>query len=229
MAPTPTPEDMAGCLEVEAEKIENGEYEKVTGLELVKEYVRLYDTLDEFQKKDQTQIAWAVANNHEFIVRLLLKSTKVNPNDRDAAGRTALSRLAGNGHVYMAKLLLQSPKVGVTIPDKQGRTPLLWAAAKGRLEIVQLLLMAEAKPHVADKKGRTPFLIAAANGRRRVVSLLLSLTTVDANVVDNEGRTAVLWAQQSGHAGIVKLLDPTGNVTSVHHRISSALEAVRQG
>ncbi|KAF4583220.1 hypothetical protein GQ602_006364 [Ophiocordyceps camponoti-floridani] len=215
-APAPTVEDMASCLEATAAKVSTGTDDKVTISELVEEHLRLYGTLGKLQTNTQTQLAWAVANNHASMVTFLLLSSNVDPNAKDAAGRTALSRAVGNGNIDMTKLLLTSPRVSITIPDKKGRTPLFWAAAKGRTEVAELLLAAEAEPTAADNKGRTPLLVAAVNGHEDVVALLLGLKTVDANMGDSEGRTPLWWAHRKGHADVVELLSSRRDLAGRH-------------
>ncbi|RDA96107.1 hypothetical protein CP533_1803 [Ophiocordyceps camponoti-saundersi (nom. inval.)] len=204
---TPTTQAMIDCLESEAEKILQGGYDKVTAVEVVNEYLRLFD---KFHRKNETQLSRAVTSGQKGLVGLLLNSTKVDVNARDIKGRTALSRAAGEGKVDMAMLLLDSLKISLTVADKQGRTPLFWAAAKGREDLVKLLLMAEAEPNTVDKRGRTPLMVAAANGHKKTVALLLKLKTVKVDVRDNQGKTALSWAEAKGHADVVELLNMTG-------------------
>ncbi|RDA88749.1 hypothetical protein CP532_4099 [Ophiocordyceps camponoti-leonardi (nom. inval.)] len=208
---TPTTEAMITCLESEAGRILQGGYDKVTAVEVVNEYLRLFD---ELHRKNETLLTRAVISEQRGLIGLMLNSTKVDVNARDIKGRTALSWAAGEGHVDIAMMLLHSLKVSVSMADKQGRTPLFWAAAKGRLEIVKLLLMAEAKANAVDKRGRTPLMGAAINGHKKVVALLLQLKTVKVNVRDSSGRTALSWAEAKGHTDIVELLRRDGSKPS---------------
>jgi len=54
----------------------------------------------------QSPLLWAVNNGHVYIVRRILRVFKVDINDQDVAGRTALSLAARHGHLTLVKDLL---------------------------------------------------------------------------------------------------------------------------
>src|ERR1700722_225845 len=84
----------------------------------------------------------AAEGGHEAVVKLLLKTGKVDVDskDMDWGGRTPLSRAAEGGHEAVVKLLLETGKVDVDSKDRYRRTPLSRAAEGGHEAVVKLLL-----------------------------------------------------------------------------------------
>ncbi|KAK4099633.1 ankyrin, partial [Parathielavia hyrcaniae] len=78
-------------------------------------------------------------------VEALLEAVDINPNLRDAEGRTPLMLAARSGFQESAKVatvqaLLDRRDVGMNFADNLGRTFLSYAAERGSLEIVQMLM-----------------------------------------------------------------------------------------
>ena len=69
----------------------------------------------------------------------LLATGKVDPNRKDAYGRTALFLATLNGQSSMVKALLNIP-VDAEIPDRAGKTPLMCAVEYREKDIVELIL-----------------------------------------------------------------------------------------
>ncbi|KAI1824491.1 ankyrin repeat-containing domain protein [Xylaria intraflava] len=109
----------------------------------------------------------------EMMVELFLASEGVNPDLRDAFGRTLLWWAARNGYEAVVRLLLAKEGVDPESRDDDGRTSLLYAAKNGHVAVVKLLA---AKDGVdldsRDAEGRTPLSWAAGNGHVAVVELL---------------------------------------------------------
>ncbi|KAF1957154.1 hypothetical protein CC80DRAFT_411666, partial [Byssothecium circinans] len=59
----------------------------------------------------------AVENGHEVVVKLLLKTSKVNVNLKDYIGKTLLYHVVENGHEVVVKLLLKTSKVNINAKD----------------------------------------------------------------------------------------------------------------
>jgi len=108
------------------------------------------------------------------VVKLLLKTGKVDVDSKDMYGQTPLWWAARNGHEAVVKLLLETGKVDVDSKDKEGQTPLRWAAENGHEAVVKLLLeTGKVDVDSKDMYGRTPLRWAARNGHEAVVKLLL--------------------------------------------------------
>ena len=87
----------------------------------------------------RTALLLAAERGHDAVVKLLLKTGKVDVESKDEYGRTPLSWAAEEGHEAVVKLLLETGKVDVESKDKYGRTPLSWAAREGHEAVVKLL------------------------------------------------------------------------------------------
>lgn len=143
----------------------------------------------------------------EAVVKLLLKTGKVDGDSKDNGGRTSLSWAAQNGHEAIVKLLLGTGKVDADSKDDGGWTPLSWAAGNGQEAVVKLLFATgKVDADSKDKCNETPLSWAAGNGHEAIVKLLLATDKVDANSKDDEGWTPRSHAAQNGHETIVKLL-----------------------
>jgi ankyrin repeat protein len=86
----------------------------------------------------QTPLSWAAEQGHEAVVKLLLKTGKVDVDAKDNDSRTPLSWTAEQGHKAVVKLLLEISKVEVDAKDKYGRTPLLCSLwrPRGRGQVI---------------------------------------------------------------------------------------------
>ena len=180
-----------------------------------------------------TPLIWAARYGHGEVVRLLLRTTHIQPDQPDTNyDRTALSWAAENGHEGVVRLFLgpqfvnpgsigrrwgNAPRVAGLLfgrryvnPDSSssfGRTPLSWAAENGHKGIVKLLLgRRDVNPDSSNVYGRTPLSWAAENGHEGIVKLLLDRKDVNPNSSTKSGRTPLSWAAEDGREGVVKLL-----------------------
>ncbi|KAL6230209.1 hypothetical protein BDW75DRAFT_76984 [Aspergillus navahoensis] len=77
----------------------------------------------------RTPLSWAAEKGHEAVVKLLLKTGKMDVDCKDSEyHRTPLSLAAEKGHEAVVKLLLKTGKVDVDSEDSRHQTPLSWAA-----------------------------------------------------------------------------------------------------
>jgi ankyrin repeat protein len=106
------------------------------------------------------------------IVEELLQSKKINVDDRDISGATALHRAVIRGHKDIAARLV---KLGVNVNNKARHdvTALHEAAATGNLDITKLLVEAGAKIDSPTSNGWTPLFEAANAGQETVIKYLL--------------------------------------------------------
>ena len=128
----------------------------------------------------------------------LIRTKRLDVNQRDSSGLTALIWAARQGHEDVVKLLLEQKHTQPDMPDKyHGRTALSWAAGSGHEGVVRLFL------------GRL-FVNPGSMGRRwgapQVMSVLFGMKYVNLDRPDNYGQTPLLQAAGNGHDGVVKLL-----------------------
>ncbi|MCJ1270547.1 hypothetical protein MMC22_010444 [Lobaria immixta] len=129
---------------------------------------------------------------------------KIDLNQRDDNGKTALIWAVQRRHEVMVRLLLEKG-ADVKARDKKGQTALREAALNGHVAVVRLLLERRANIEAKDKDGRTALIVAALNGHEAVVRLLLE-KGVNIEAKDRHGLTALMWAAWIGHEALVRLL-----------------------
>lgn len=150
-------------------------------------------------------LAYASENGHESVVRLLLNSGKVHPNQKDSLGNTALWWAAMNGNEAVVKTLLETGWVDARCKGNDGTTALWHAASKGYNEIARLLLRQGSDIEAPGRDGRSPLCVASSRGHEHIVHILL-LHGAKTNPRSHYDRTALMEAAINGHVAIVRLL-----------------------
>lgn len=75
----------------------------------------------------RTLVSFAAGSGNEQVVKMLLDSSRVDPDSRDKSGRTPLHHAADTGQNGTVRLLLASGQVDVDSKDDSGMTPLCYA------------------------------------------------------------------------------------------------------
>jgi len=152
----------------------------------------------------QSPLMSACQNNQMHNVRLLTQTKRVNLEQQDSFGWTALLYAAQYGRTECVEILI---KAGARVDhtSRDGKTALMLACVMNRQETVSLLLDCSASINLQDKRGFTALMFAAYYGYDEIVTLLLQY---DANMfIYNIARwTALRFAAASGNVGCVKLL-----------------------
>jgi ankyrin repeat protein len=167
-------------------------------------------------EEGRTPLLWAVEQNNEPMVRLLLNTEGVDPNSKENRGLTPLSIAVVKAGLDVVKILIQHERVEQESQDCGGRTFLSLAAGVGRADVVQLLLEENTVCKSINTEDRisnqTPLLWAARKGHPSVVELLLK-KGASPNLKDSEhGRTSLVWAAVNGHREVVMALLKEKNV-----------------
>lgn len=178
--------------------------------------------------------AVAASNDTDELAQLI--KSKVDLNQKDADGNTALHIATLNGAKDVATKLIQS---GVEIDslNAKGETPLIVATRAGQTEMIRALLRLNASPDLKDEQGYRAITIAAESGNPEVVEALAlysrqylddalfvaalkghseminPLTNYGASVysrLDGDGRTPLMLAAQNGHQESVRILMENG-------------------
>ncbi|KAI6831312.1 hypothetical protein KC340_g7747 [Hortaea werneckii] len=175
--------------------------------------LRIRGYVDKRDDCGHTPLWWAARRGHEAVVRLLLATSKVDPNAWNHEGETPLIGAAGAGHKAVVQLLLATSKVDADAHS--GRVTPLSVAAEGGHEAVVRLLLATGKVDVNNQTclAGTPLSVAAGGGHEAVVRLLLATSKVDPDAFDYAFRRTPLWAAaEAGYDAVVRLLLATGKV-----------------
>jgi len=104
---------------------------------------------------------------------------KININQKDIVGNTALHLLSGSySNTDIVKLLLQSG-AKVNLQNKNGDTPIHIACEQGNEDVVLMLIATGANINVKNKMGNTPLhnacVMTDTGCRSKIVQLLLTL------------------------------------------------------
>ena len=184
-------------------------------------------------EKDKTPLHTACMGNQLAIVEELLKSSKLDPNIKDA-NKAAPADMSFNANKRaILKCLLQDPRVAVSDlfracalnqPDKvkellsnpelnvnetagKGRTALHAACSTQSLEALQVLLL-DQRVEVNNSSDQIPtaLYIACSEGFTDVVQCLLKDPRVDVNKTEEMGESPLYTASSNGFIDIVRLL-----------------------
>ena len=148
-----------------------------------------------------------VENGDPDAVELFL-AAGMNPDTRDATGRTALIRAAAQGRDDISQKLL-SRGADVNAQDSSGSTALMEAATRDHQETLKVLLEKGADVDLVDGYGQTALLRAAAQGHSAIVRVLLN-KGARVDIKDKGGRDALLWAEVNHHSDVADLLKKAG-------------------
>lgn len=144
-----------------------------------------------------------------YYLRKYYYSGKVNLNDADEQGITALSHAARKGHTeILGKMIafgLDREKA-----DHEGNTPLLAALAEKKSNSVDTLMSYGVNVNAHNNAYIYPLHFAAHEGDvDRVRQFLQKGADINA-VITNNGNTALHWAISRGHANVVEELVQAG-------------------
>ena len=132
------------------------------------------------------------------------QSAKLDPNQQDTEGRTALDHAAGEGDLGTIQILLDGG-AGVNSRGASGITPLMTASGFGKVDAMKLLLAKGADVNAKTPGNYTALMQAAMVGQTEAVKILLD-AGADPAVADNGGRTAAKYAEDKDHKDIVDML-----------------------
>ncbi|MBV8379241.1 MAG: ankyrin repeat domain-containing protein [Paucibacter sp.] len=146
----------------------------------------------------------AYRDNASAVTTLLVQG--VNPNQRDAKGRTPLDVAIHFDNDRALQALLADPALDVELPNSVGETPLMQAAIKGRVELMEQLVKRGA---LINREGWTP-LQYAASGETMAAARWLLKHGADVNARGPEGRTALMMAAGFGPVDLADVLLAAG-------------------
>ncbi len=154
----------------------------------------------------QAPLVEAAEDNNLDEVKRLIEEDKVEINQEDDEGYTALQRAAGFGYKKIVEYLI-SKNADVDFAGDVRQTPLIIAAANGQLDIVKYLIeQCHANIHPQNERNATLLMFASAGGNKEVVKYLVEECKINVNQGDIKGNTALALASQGEHLDVVKYL-----------------------
>jgi len=141
------------------------------------------------------------------LVELFL-AAGMNPDTKDASGRTALINAASRGSNNISQKLL-SKGAEVNARDSRGSTALMESARGDHKETTKVLLERGADVNLTDNNGRTALIRAAAQGHAEIARMLIN-KGAKVDVKDRDGRSALTWAEINNQSDVIELLRKAG-------------------
>ncbi len=147
-------------------------------------------------------LIYAMVSGSGQVVQWLLQHPKLDVDQTNARGDTALMTASGLGELAWVEALI---KRGGQINPVSGWTPLHYAAANNRISVVELLLKRSAWVDAPSANGTTPLMMAARSNASEVANLLLK-KGAQRDLVNEAGFSARDYAKRNGNDEMEKLL-----------------------
>ena len=179
--------------------------------------VKILRHLNEQDSNGMTALLWAVTQEHEAVIRLLLKKRPHLEAKETGMNSTALMQAIWKGRTSIVDLLLQSG-ANVNVQDDEKWTCLSIASFDGHLEIAQLLLDKGANYNTMDMNGFAAIHNAAMKGHAAVVELLIARGADVQAKTSGKKSTALHLAAWNGRVEVVELLLRKGLNVDVRDR-----------
>lgn len=158
-------------------------------------------TVDLKNHLGETPLGLAASIGLEGMVRLLLKTGKVDIDSQTDGGPTPFSIACWNQHLEIVKLFLSCGKVNVNIRDScNDQTPLALAATSGREKVVKLLIAdSRVEMSAKDVRDETPLALAAQKRHEGTVKMLLESGRLNLSVEYSVDYSTLLeWVERTG-------------------------------
>ncbi|XP_032676963.1 kinase D-interacting substrate of 220 kDa B isoform X3 [Odontomachus brunneus] len=177
---------------------------------------RFHETLhrtDSMVSLSYRSLASYITDDNLAELQNFLENKRVQVDDRDENGSTALILAATKGKIHFVRALINHG-ADVNAEDGDNWTALLCAAKEGHTEICLELLEHGADLEHHDMGGWTALMWATYRGRSATVTLLLA-RGADVNAHGNFHISSLLWAAGRGYTDIVKDLIAHGAKVNV--------------
>lgn len=165
----------------------------------------IHDYLNGTYDESRGLLEWAaMKRGGQELIDFLVDEVKVDINQQDSKGRTALLLAVDRGYMDNIRTLILKG-ANVAIADARGDTPLHVAAEEhdNSTQLIEILCAAGADARATNDTGATPLHRAAKHNIEAIHALVLygKMTIDDINKPDNNGFTPLHYAAMSetGH------------------------------
>jgi ankyrin repeat protein len=143
----------------------------------------------------------ALHEDRPHAAQVLMNSPRLDPNELDTAGESALMMASLKGNLPVAQRLMA---LGARV-NKPGWSPLHYAATGGHPRMIELLLQHGAQVNAHSPNDTTPLMMAAQYGTPATLTALLR-AGADVNARNQQGLTALNFAQRGERPDAIKIL-----------------------
>ena len=140
---------------------------------------------------------------------LLIDSGKIDINQRDVNGHSALTQAVTNGHFNIVRMLIAAG-ADVGTPTNEKNSLLMLAVLSKNQGVVEFLLTREIDVNARNGVGDTALMLAASTAQNRMIEMLIN-AGADLHLRNNEELNAFQIATNSGHQDTAKILHDKSN------------------
>ena len=140
--------------------------------EIIKLLVNFYAENGFADCKDLLSWAFIKEKFNSSLIDSILSNPKIDINERNAQGNTALIEAVRSENIGLAIELINCGRVDVNAVGADGWTALMYAAQNGCFEVTRLLLQNGADVKAVNSDGNTAMMIADKNGYSKIVRKL---------------------------------------------------------
>jgi ankyrin repeat protein len=163
--------------------------------------------------KAQSPVIIALERQNYEILKILLRDPRLNINNQDDRGYTALHLAVIYDDPVAMRILLDHKHIDVNYLDSAGRSALLLATMTydgldpKRYQIIDLLLLnRKTLVNERDQRGRSALWHAANTGNKRLIVQLAQLSDLEPGNTDDDGVSPLGQARKRGNIEICALL-----------------------
>jgi len=141
---------------------------------------------------------------------LLIDSGKIDINQRDVNGYSALTQAVTNGHFNIVRMLIATGADVGTLTTEENSLLMLAVLSKNQ-GVVEFLLTREIDVNARNGVGDTALMLAASTAQNRMIEMLIN-AGADLHLRNNEELNAFQIATNSGHQDTAKILHDKSNL-----------------
>jgi len=141
---------------------------------------------------------------------LLIDSGKIDINQRDVNGYSALTQAVTNGHFNIVRMLIATGADVGTLTTEENSLLMLAVLSKNQ-GVVEFLLTREIDVNARNGVGDTALMLAASTAQNRMIEMLIN-AGADLHLRNNEELNAFQIATNSWHQDTAKILHDKSNL-----------------